>query len=134
MLLFLLPQKIGVRDKRAKVLEALPSQYQPKIPNGVGGVDDEASDEDNDVEYDLCGNRIHRGGPSRTTSIPPACDAVTHRAEVYSHYEKGSYNGNRDIRYRPADTEDEESAQADSERRPLLGSLNSQANDIGIIS
>ncbi|RUS80621.1 hypothetical protein EGW08_011631 [Elysia chlorotica] len=116
MLLSLVPQNIGVRDKRHKVMEQIPSVYQ-STTNGICSLADDGDDDD---ERQTC-----------KSPIPPACDAVTHRAEVYSHLDKenGYMNGhNGHTRHRLLHSDDDE------EEGPLLGTLNTQGVDIGRIS
>ncbi|KAK3759213.1 hypothetical protein RRG08_054934 [Elysia crispata] len=121
MLLSLLSQDIGVRDKRQKV----PSVYQPSTSNGICNVDDEGNDDD-ERNFQRS-NSVCQTDHSRKSPIPPSCDAVTHHAEVYSHVGKENCYGNGHARRRPVYCEDDEEG-------PLLGSLNTQRVDVGRIS
>ncbi|GFN80566.1 major facilitator superfamily domain-containing protein 12 [Plakobranchus ocellatus] len=120
MLLTLLPQKIGVRDTRAN--ERLPSTPQPALCSLNG--------EDNDSDIVPCG---FQSGCAHSTPVPPACDAVTHCVEVYSHFDQDNNKGELKFiteNINRTHLEDE----AEGERRHLLGSVNTQVSDLGRIS
>ena len=101
-------------------LEPEPSTYDSSSSKKIN---------DNEDEFEASYHSrtsINTFGTPRASPIPPACDAVTHHAEVYSHFDDHC-NGNGHV---ARHNQDEETGLV-RERRPLLGTLNASGTDFG---